>query len=143
VTTVPVGESVPFVLPASAPSSAGAYESQLAIISDGGVKAVSGPPLTLDGKPEVLYVGDEYCPYCAMESWPLIVALSRFGQFTGLGTSRSPAFDHIAPIDGWTFHGSRYASPYLSFVPVEQHSNVLVNPAADPDAPKATGSCNR
>ena len=38
-------------------------------------------------------------PYCAMESWPLIVALSRFGTLTGLATSRSPEFEHIAPVD--------------------------------------------
>jgi len=69
-----------------------------------------------------------------MENWPLIVALSRFGQFTGLTTSRSPEFEHIAPVDSWTFYGSHYASPYLSFVPVEQYSNVLVNAKANPDA---------
>jgi hypothetical protein len=69
-----------------------------------------------------------------MENWPLIVALSRFGRFTGLNTSRSPEFEHIAPIDSWTFYGSHYASPYLSFVPVEQYSNVLVNAKANPDA---------
>ena len=34
----------------------------------------------------------EFCPYCVAESWPLIVALSRFGQFSGLSTSRSPYF---------------------------------------------------
>ena len=68
-----------------------------------------------------------------MENWPLIVALSRFGQFTGLTTSRSPEFEHIAPIDSWTFYGSHYASPYLSFVPVEQYSNVLVDATANPE----------
>ena len=43
-----------------------------------------GSPLSSGGKPEVLYVGTEFCPYCAAESWSLIVALSRFGQFSGL-----------------------------------------------------------
>jgi Domain of unknown function (DUF929) len=131
VTTVPLGPSVPG-LPASA-SSASAYSSTLTFTA-GGLTAVSGPPLTRGGKPEVLYVANGYCPYCAMENWPLIVALSRFGQFTGLTTSRSPEFEHIAPVDSWTFYGSRYASPYLSFVPVEQYSNVLVNAKANPDA---------
>jgi Domain of unknown function (DUF929) len=132
VTTVPLGKSVPglVALPASA-SPASAYSSTLTVA--GGLTAVSGPPLAGGGKPEVLYVATEYCPYCAMENWPLIVALSRFGQFTGLTTSRSPEFEHIAPIDSWTFYGSRYASPYLSFVPVEQYSNVLVSAKADPD----------
>jgi hypothetical protein len=130
VTTVPVGRSLPG-LPASA-SPASAYSS--ALTGAGGLTAVSGPPLTRGGTPEVLYVATEYCPYCAMENWPLIVALSRFGRFTGLTTSRSPQFEHIAPVDSWTFYGARYASPYLSFVPVERYSSVLVNATADPDA---------
>ncbi len=43
-------------------------------------------PPHLDGKPEVLFVGAEFCPFCAAERWPLIVALSRFGRFTALTT---------------------------------------------------------
>jgi Domain of unknown function (DUF929) len=134
ITTVPVGTSVPGLpgLSASA-SSASAYSSTL-LTGAGGLTAVSGPPLTRGGKPEVLYLATEYCPYCAMENWPLIVALSRFGKFTGLTTSRSTEFDHIAPVDSWTFYGSHYTSPYLSFAPVERRSNVLVNAKANPDA---------
>jgi hypothetical protein len=134
VTTVPIGKSVPGLpgLSVSA-SSASAYSSTL-LIDPGTLNAVSGAPLTSGGKPEVLYVASEYCPYCAMENWPLIVALSRFGKFTGLTTSRSPEFEHIAPVDSWTFYGSNYTSPYLSFVPVEEYSNVLVNAKASPDA---------
>jgi Domain of unknown function (DUF929) len=128
VTSVPVGTSVP-VLGVPAPPAGGF--SGLLVASDT-LKTVNGPPLTAGGKPEVLYIGTGYCPYCAMENWPLIVALSRFGQFTGLTTSRSPEFEHIAPVDSWTFYGSHYTSPYLAFVPVEQYSNVLVNAAADP-----------
>jgi hypothetical protein len=137
VTTVPVGKSVPGLpgLSVSA-SSASAYSSTL-LIDPGTLNAVSGTPLTSSGKPEVLYVASEYCPYCAMENWPLIVALSRFGKFTGLTTSRTPEFEHIAPVDSWTFYGSNYTSPYLSFVPVEQYSNVLVNAKASPDAGKS------
>ena len=50
---------------------------------------VSGPPLTSGGTPEVLYLGADFCPYCAAVRWPLIVALSRFGTFSGLRTTRS------------------------------------------------------
>src|ERR671920_169425 len=43
-------------------------------------KALSGAPaLTFDGKPGVLYVGAEYCPFCAAERWPFVVAMTRFG----------------------------------------------------------------
>jgi Domain of unknown function (DUF929) len=50
---------------------------------------ISGAPLTSGGKPEMLYIGAEYCPYCAAERWGMIVALSRFGTFKGLATIRS------------------------------------------------------
>ena len=98
---------------------------------------VYGSPLSSGGKPEVLYVGTEFCPYCAAESWSLIVALSRFGQFSGLRTIRSPDFEDVPPIDGWTFHGSSYTSRYLAFAPVETYSNVLVKPTADPASAKS------
>lgn len=133
VTTVPVGESVPG-LP-GLPASSGAYSSML-LLDPATLHGVSGPPLTDSGKPEVLYVATEYCPYCAIENWPLIVALSRFGRFTGLATSRTPEFEHIAPVDSWTFYGSHYTSPYLAFVPVERYSNILVNAKADPSSGK-------
>ena len=103
---------------------------------------MNGPRLTSGGKPEVLYVGTEYCPYCDAESWPLIVALSRFGEFTGLRTSRSPLFEGIPPTDGWTFYGSSYTGRYLAFAPVETYSNVLVKPKADPGNPKTIARCS-
>jgi hypothetical protein len=104
--------------------------------------AVAGPPLTAHGKPEVLYVATEYCPYCATQSWAMIVALSRFGTFTGLRAIRSAALnsalaqtisDQFFPaLDTWTFYGSAYTSRYLTFVPVETRSNILVSRNADP-----------
>jgi hypothetical protein len=139
VTTVPVGHPAPddATLPTLPPTSPGtsAYSSSLQI-EDIPV-AVSGPRLTKAGRPEVLYVGAGYCPYCAEENWALIVALSRFGRFTGLATSRSPRFEGVAPIDGWTFYGSSYTSRYLAFAPLETHSNVLVKPTADPGSAKS------
>jgi Domain of unknown function (DUF929) len=142
VTTVPLSEPAP--APAT-PSTAGAavgsggllpqlppdpFASALAIASSDPI-AISAPRLTADGKPEVLYVATEYCPYCVAQNWALIVALSRFGRFSGLSTSRSPFFEDIRPVDGWTFYRSSYASRYLTFVPVETASNVLVSPKSD------------
>jgi uncharacterized protein DUF929 len=117
----------------SASSSGNSASSSIALFA--GLSAptvVYGSPLSSGGKPEVLYVGTEFCPYCVAESWSLIVALSRFGHFTGLHISRSPSFEDIAPIDGWTFYGSSYTSSYLAFAPVETRSNVLVKPTDDP-----------
>src|SRR6267143_6411690 len=51
----------------------------------------SSTPLILNGKPEVLYVGAEYCPFCAAERWSMIVALDKFGTFTGIQNSKSAA----------------------------------------------------
>ncbi len=82
-----------------------------------------GPELRRAGKPELLFVGSEACPFCAVERWGMIVALSRFGTFSDLqlmqsDTQRRPA------IRSFTFAGSRYRSPYIAFVPVEAFSNV-------------------
>lgn len=76
---------------------------------------VSEPALRSGGKPEVLYIGAEYCPYCAGERWALIVALARFGTFTGV----TPITSSEGNIPTFTFHGSSYKSDYLVFRPVE------------------------
>ena len=81
------------------------------------------PPLTLNGKPELLYVGAEGCPYCAMQRWGLIVALSRFGTFSNLHLMQSLTTER-PEVRTFTFFGSRYSSPYVSFVPIEAFSNI-------------------
>ena len=141
VTTVPVSavgsgsggpDSYSGALPSSGSSGSSASSSSQLFEGSPSPTGPNARPLLSDGKPEVLYVATEYCPYCVAQSWPLIVALSHFGQFSGLSTSRSPTFESIPPVDGWTFYGSSYKSPYLAFAPVETHSNVLVSPTADP-----------
>jgi hypothetical protein len=82
--------------------------------------ALSGrPALTDGGKPLVLYIGAEYCPFCAAQRWGLVIALSRFGTFTGLGTGRSATDDVYPGTATLTFHGATYASQYLAFQGVE------------------------
>jgi len=83
-----------------------------------------GTPLTSGGKPEMLYMGAEYCPYCAAERWSMIVALSRFGTFSGLSTIHSSTTDTPSNIPTFTFHGSSYTSKYLTFTPVEMETNI-------------------
>jgi hypothetical protein len=89
-----------------------------------------GTALTANGKPEMLYMGAEYCPYCAAERWPMIVALSRFGTFSGLTTTHSASVNGAGSTEPypntptWTFHGSTYTSKYLTFTPVEMETNV-------------------
>ena len=52
--------------------------------------AAPSPPLTIDGKPAIVFVSEESCPFCAAERWPLVVALSHFGTWSNLGSTRSP-----------------------------------------------------
>jgi thiol-disulfide isomerase/thioredoxin len=82
--------------------------------------SISGPALTLNGKPEVLYMGAEYCPYCAAERWAMIVALDKFGNFTGIQYMQSSSTDIYSNTPTFTFVGATYTSSYISFVTVEQ-----------------------
>jgi hypothetical protein len=80
------------------------------------------PPLTSGGKPEILYVGAEYCPYCAAERWALAVALSRFGTFSGLHLIHSSNDDVYTNTATLSFYKSTYTSKYVTFDPVEWYS---------------------
>ncbi len=90
----------------------------------------AGAPLTTNGKPEMLYMGAEYCPYCAAARWAMIVALSRFGTFSGLQTIHSAAANGAGQAEPdpntptWTFVHSTYTSKYLTFTPVELQTNI-------------------
>ena len=85
-------------------------------------QSVHNPALVKEGKPELLFIGAEFCPHCAAERWPLYVALSKFGTF-----NPSPGRIHSANLDGdvptLTFYGTTYSSPYFTFTPVEVYTN--------------------
>jgi hypothetical protein len=74
--------------------------------------------------PEVLYVGAEYCPFCAAQRWPTIIALSRFGKFTGLGNMTSSSIDSFPSTPTFTFVKATYSSKYLVFKSVEEFTNI-------------------
>jgi serine/threonine protein kinase len=98
----------------------------------GKIQAITGnpAPLTAGGKPELLYVGAEYCPYCAAERWAMIVAMSRFGAFSGLATVTSAVSNGAGDQEPfpdtptWTFAHASYSSPYLTFSEVEVNTNI-------------------
>ena len=105
-------------------------ESTFAAVGSAGVQAapspITGQPvLTADGKPLVVYMGAEYCPFCAAERWAMVVALSRFGTFSNLGQTASSPNDTFPNTPTLTFHGSTYTSKYLSFQGVETQSNEI------------------
>ena len=81
--------------------------------------ATNGTADTVDGKPRLLYIGAEYCPYCGMERWALTSALSRFGTFKGVGSAVSSATDNPANIPTMTYLNASYTSKYLAFTSYE------------------------
>ena len=124
------GSSTGTLLPASVASQVtGVPAATLDKIGKGAVPAFtqgkppfapgSGPALTSGGKPEMLYIGAEYCPYCAAMRWPMAVALSRFGTLTPLHGIHSSSKDVYPSTATLTFYKSGYHSNYLAFTPVE------------------------
>ena len=107
------------------------------MITSVGVGAVDSPPVKLpgptlktsDGKPRIIYIGSEYCPYCATERWAMVNALSRFGTFDNLritssAKTTSQGTPEVFPGTGtFSFNGSTYKSDYIQFEPVEQYDN--------------------
>ncbi len=88
-----------------------------------GIGVVSGPPtrinantLLLNGSPEVLYIGADYCPYCAAARWGLVLALLRFGNMSNLAFMTSNGSDVDPNTPTFTFSNVTYNSKYISFV---------------------------
>jgi thiol-disulfide isomerase/thioredoxin len=93
--------------------------------------------LTADGKPELVYMGAEYCPYCAAERWAMVVALSRFGTFSNLSYIHSSSTDVYPSTPTLSFYKSSYTSSYLDFDPVEMYNvsdKTLMTPTAAENA---------
>ncbi len=89
---------------------------------EAGDALVSGQdPLTLDGHPAVLFVGAEFCPYCAAERWALVVALGRFGTFSHLGATSSSSSEIFPGTPTFSFDGTTYRSRYLTLSAVEEY----------------------
>jgi thiol-disulfide isomerase/thioredoxin len=85
------------------------------------------PPLTwINSKgrrlPSIFYYGAEFCPFCAAERWPLIIALSRFGKFNDLGEIASNSTDEFANTPSFTFLNATYTSSYINFSPIEAYN---------------------
>lgn len=90
---------------------------------DGPSQLVALPPSAIlkdgAGRPLVVYVGAEFCPFCAAERWSVVMALSRFGSFSNLHLSASSSTDVSPNTSTFSFHGSTYTSQWISFTPVE------------------------
>jgi hypothetical protein len=102
-------------VPASAFDEIGAGTAKLAPRN-----VADAPALASGGKPLVLYVGGEFCPYCAAERWPLAVALSRFGTLKGLGETTSASAPEVYPDTATlSFHGASLTSDHIALTAKE------------------------
>jgi hypothetical protein len=129
VTPPPVAPASPAVVRAVTAVPSSVFDAVGAPSSDAAGEAVlSGQPtLTIGGLPVVVYVGAEFCPYCAAERWALVTALGRFGSFAHLGATSSSTADIFPGTPTFTFDGTTYRSRYVAFTAVEEYAG---SPAA-------------
>jgi Domain of unknown function (DUF929) len=102
-------------------------DTTLQAVREGATKPVlptkaNDQPLTVGGKPDLLFVGAEWCPFCAAERWSLIESLRQFGTFTGLKQVSSSSSDTDPNTPTFSFYGSTFRSKYLSFTPIESET---------------------
>lgn len=77
----------------------------------------TGMMLRKQGKPEVLFIGALYCPFCASERWAIVKALDQFGAWSNLGSSESAAGSGgFALIPTYDLLHATYRSRYVSLV---------------------------
>jgi hypothetical protein len=81
------------------------------------------PPLTIAGKPGAVFIGGEFCPYCAAERWAIVMAFSKFGTFSNLKETTSSPWDTDPATATFSFYGATYSSPYITFDFSEHVSN--------------------
>ncbi len=85
--------------------------------------AAKTPLLVRNGKPEIIFLGAEFCPYCAPERWSLVMALSKFGTFSHLVGTTSSSTDLDPRSASFSFYGTNYSSPELVFLGDEMFNN--------------------
>jgi hypothetical protein len=125
------GTTVPAPVPASAAVVAGVTNVSPTVEATVGLGQGVTPPsvlknqpkLTSNGKPEMLFIGAEFCPYCGAERWALVVALSHFGTFSGLEETTSSPYDTDPATATFSFRTTKFTSQYLDFVSVEHETN--------------------
>src|SRR5712692_7265885 len=104
----------------AASSDSSQPNAQAAKLDFSGLHRVFDQPRLSDGHPLTLFVGGQFCPFCASMRWPLVKALSRFGSFSGLGQMQSQrGTDGFASIATYDFAQATYASDLLTVHLVE------------------------
>ncbi len=83
------------------------------------IKQITDTPLMANGKPELLLISAEFCPYCAASRWAMVLALMRFGNLTGIRYSESSPTDVYPNTPTFTYLNVSYTSSYLTLKPFE------------------------
>ena len=86
--------------------------------------AAAGPALTIQGKPAIVFVSEESCPFCAAERWALVVALSHFGTWSDLGATRSSATDVYPSTATFSFRTAHFSSAEITLRTTELADNL-------------------
>jgi Domain of unknown function (DUF929) len=71
--------------------------------------------------PVVFFYGAEFAPYAAAERWPVIVALSRFGNFSQLGLLQSSPSVAFPDTPTFTFSNAKFSSVWVDLQTVERY----------------------
>lgn len=105
-------------LPASSFDAAG-----VSALSAPEPQVLSGQPLLeTGGKPEVVFVGADFSPFSAAESWVVVIALSRFGTFSHLGQASSSKAELFRGTPEFTFEHVQYRSSFVSLEAVDAYA---------------------
>lgn len=102
------------------------------------------PLAAASGKPLILYVGAEYCPYRASQRWSLIVAHARFGTWNGLSLSRykEGSIPFLSFADRYIAIGSGYPPDVLTGKSWDDIATALRDPTT-PIAKAVIGDADR
>ncbi len=104
--------------------SLSAISGSLTTAPKSNISNINNTLLTKNNLPRVIYIGADYCPFCAAERWALIIALSKFGTFTNLHYMTSSSSDVYPNTSTFTFYNATYNSQYITFTPVETTTNI-------------------
>ena len=87
------------------------------------------PSFVLNGKPVVIFFGSTTCSFCAENRWAMLLALSRFGNFSNVFKGYSSIGDGDITTIYWspanynatssTAFGDFYSSSYITFLAIE------------------------
>jgi len=99
-----------------------------------GQQSAAAPPLTVNGKPAVVYLGAISCVYCGENRWAMALALSRFGIFQDLFFGYSSLGDQDVPTLYWApahynatsavDFGNFYDGNYVTFLSIDYASPI-------------------